>query len=858
MAVLIHWKADVLSQITIAALCRQVVKRATSRETGRAPCSTVRPYCLKKNVVTFIASTWMLKTGLSKVEEIGKIEENKKFQSGKMQSKSERGFLSTAVANCDTVDEVKKYRKKISKELENELQHAIEDAQPEKNPVENEKFRERSHSLPERTKCRLSPEQFFKQGRLYHQKIAGMFRSEGSATTSSPVDVDDIIDTLAMKFDDTVRLTVGDSCHLKGKKITENGKNIAQIGDTGADGDESGGCVLLARGPIGMHMERNVYTTPYPYAERRVARQSYSQAYNYPYSPPVDYTQDAFIQEPPQQKLNDLVYLIKSPCPSNNSNNLVPQVDGSVRHIAQYEQNWLPPPAIDQYCLEPTTFLAPAKQDLLPINIGQRQQQPQLDYSAQNLVSFPSRLTHQMDAESPFSDYGDSPLQSTGSSGCGSNLDGHCIEETIKRTPSVDEEKQLPEGLSDFILKYSRQYQSQSQSEQSGNGSKDWLPSTVSTPKFTTDYELSPGTSNTVGLSSSPDSVDSSGTAMIVRQRQRSAVDEQQPQQQHLQQNLQHRPSPASSGIVDWCSTSPPESARDANSVGGAKHRLRELITETELDTAWAWALKYEMTSPGKLYQRDVDGDSYLHIAVWNQNLARIYALTEVMMKTKDPILPAPFDLPNASNETPLYLAVQKQLTMVVAYFIDCGADVNVVANNSVGGTPLHYAVAHGMSEMVEVLASSDKIDLNIRNNSGLTPLLVAVKTDGSILDDKSQITTVQNRRIIRFLLRHNADPFCQDMNGKTIIHYCVEKLDADLLEFLCENMSSEVVSKLVNVTQSDGMSPLEQLSFEPLTSLARCEKNCIELSDQIFSTLIKNGAEGGGTTVAFTASSAL
>ncbi|KRX23339.1 NF-kappa-B inhibitor delta [Trichinella nelsoni] len=813
MAVLIHWKADVLSQITTI--------------------------------------------GLSKVEEIGKIEENKKFQSEKMQSKSERGFLSTAVANCDTVDEVKKHRKKISKELENELQHAEENAQPEKNPVENEKFRERSHSLPERTKCRLSPEQFFKQGRLYHQKIAGMFRSEGSATTSSPVDVDDIIDTLAIKFDDTVRLTVGDSCHLKGKKITENGKNIAQIGDTGADGDESGGCVLLARGPIGMHMERNVYTTPYPYAERRVARQSYSQAYNYPYSPPVDYTQDAFIQEPPQQKLNDLVYLIKSPCPSNNSNNLVPQVDDSVRHIAQYEQSWLPPPAIDQYCLEPTTFLAPAKQDLLPINIGQRQQQPQLDYSAQNLVSLPSRLT-QMDAESPFSDYGESPLQSTGSSGCGSNLDGYCIEETIKRTPSVDEEKQLPEGLSDFILKYSRQYQSQSQSEQSGNGSKDWLPSTVPTPKFTTDYELSPGTSNTVGLSSSPDSVDSSGTAMIVRQRQRSAVDEQQPQQQHLQQNLQHRPSPASSGIVDWCSTSPPESARDANSVGGPRHRLRELITETELDTAWAWALKYEMTSPGKLYQRDVDGDSYLHIAVWNQNLARIYALTEVMMKTKDPILPAPFDLPNASNETPLYLAVQKQLTMVVAYFIDCGADVNVVANNSDGGTPLHYAVAHGMSEMVEVLALSDKIDLNIRNNSGLTPLLVAVKTDGSILDDKSQITTVQNRRIIRFLLRHNADPFCQDMNGKTIIHYCVEKLDADLLEFLCENMNSEVVSKLVNVTQSDGMSPLEQLSFEPLTSLARCEKNCIELSDQIFSTLIKNGAEGGGTTVAFTASSAL
>ncbi|XP_003377646.1 conserved hypothetical protein [Trichinella spiralis] len=663
-----------------------------------------------------------------------------------MQSKSERGFLSTAVANCDTVDEVKKHRKKISKELENELQHAEVDAQPEKNPVENEKFRERSHSLPERTKCRLSPEQFFKQGRLYHQKIAGMFRSEGSAATSSSVDVDDIIDTLAIKFDDTVRLTVGDSCHLKGKKITENGKNIAQIGDTGADGDESGGCVLLARGPIGMHMERNVYTTPYPYAERRVARQSYSQAYNYPYSPPVDYTQDAFIQEPPQQKLNDLVYLIKSPCPSNNSNNLVPQVDDSVRHIAQYEQSWLPPPAIDQYCLEPTTFLAPAKQDLLPINIGQRQQQPQLDYSAQNLVSLPSRLT-QMDAESPFSDYGDSPLQSTGSSGCGSNLDGYCIEETIKRTPSVDEEKQLPEGLSDFILKYSRQYQSQSQSQQSGNGSKDWLPSTVPPPKFTTDYELSPGTSNTVGLSSSPDSVDSSGTAMIVRQRQRSAVDEQQPQQQHLQQNLQHRPSPASSGIVDWCSTSPPESARDANSVGGPRHRLRELITETELDTAWAWALKYEMTSPGKLYQRDVDGDSYLHIAVWNQNLARIYALTEVMMKTKDPILPAPFDLPNASNE---------------------------------------------------------------------------------------------------------------DMNGKTIIHYCVEKLDADLLEFLCENMNSEVVSKLVNVTQSDGMSPLEQLSFEPLTSLARCEKNCIELSDQILSTLIKNGAEGGGTTVAFTASSAL
>ncbi|KRY78560.1 NF-kappa-B inhibitor zeta [Trichinella pseudospiralis] len=835
MAVLIHWKADFLSQIT-------KVHDIQARLTSSLIAVSVKQHFVDKLLkglrrVKLDGRPVRRCARLSKVEEIEKIEENKKLQSGKMQSKSERGFLSTAVAtNCDNVDEVKKHKKKISKELKKQ-QHAEEDKQqPEKNPVEkenvSEQFRERSHSLPERDKCRLSPKQFFKQGRLYHQKMAGMFLSEGSAATSSPVDVDDIIDTLAVKFDDTVRLRVGESCHLKGKKITENGKNIAKIGDTGADDDESDGCVLLARGPIGMHMERNVYTTPYPYAERRVARQSYSQACNYPYSPPVDYTQDAFIQEPPQQNLNDLVYLIKSsPCPSNNNsnnnnnnNNLVPQVDDSVRQIAQYEQSWLPPPAIDQYCLEPTTYLTPAKQDLLSINIGQRQQQPQLDYSAQNLVGLPSRLT-QMVAESPFSDYGDSPLQSTESSGCGSNLDGYCIEEIIKRTPPVDEEKQLPEGLSDFILKYSRQYQNQSQSQQSGDGSKDWIPSNEPTPKFTIDYELSPGTSNTVGLSSSPDSVDSPGAAIIVRQRQRSAADDQQ-SQQHLQQNLQHRPSPASSGIVDWCSTSTPESVRDANSVGGPRHRLRELITETELDTAWAWALKYEMTSPGKLYQRDVDGDSYLHIAVWNQNLARIYALTEVMMKTKDPILPAPFDLPNASNETPLYLAVQKHLTMVAAYFVDCGADVNVIANNSDGGTPLHYAVAHGMSEMVEVLASSDKVDLNIKNNSGLTPLLVAVKTDGSILDDKSQ-TTVQNRRIIRFLLQHNADPFCQDMNGKTIIHYCVEKLDADLLE-------------------SDGMSPLEQLSFEPLTSLARCEKNCIELSDQILLTLIKNGAEGG------------
>lgn len=78
-------------------------------------------------------------------------------------------------------------------------------------------------------------------------------------------------------------------------------------------------------------------------------------------------------------------------------------------------------------------------------------------------------------------------------------------------------------------------------------------------------------------------------------------------------------------------------------------------------------------------------------------------------------------DTKNQYGHTALHVACLKEDLDRVKLLIECGAGVNIKDNK--GNTPIFLAIKKANVEMVEVIIKSDKIDLNIKNFDGSTPL---------------------------------------------------------------------------------------------------------------------------------------
>lgn len=66
-----------------------------------------------------------------------------------------------------------------------------------------------------------------------------------------------------------------------------------------------------------------------------------------------------------------------------------------------------------------------------------------------------------------------------------------------------------------------------------------------------------------------------------------------------------------------------------------------------------------------------------------------------------------------------MFLAVEKGLTDVVAYLLECGADPNVHPIHGDGDAPLHYAAARGMVDIVQALCTAGRSSINTLNPVG-------------------------------------------------------------------------------------------------------------------------------------------
>jgi hypothetical protein len=373
---------------------------------------------------------------------------------------------------------------------------------------------------------------------------------------------------------------------------------------------------------------------------------------------------------------------------------------------------------------------------------------------------------------------------------------------------NTEGENELPESLSDFILKYSRRYT---------NGSEDVEAYTTIKNSF------SPSSS-----SSSPQhhkrplSADSGCDSPL------SAVSAPQtsPAQPH--------------GGISGPSTPSSDQHRYQSKTGGAplsveslqrpaKEKLRALISDDDMDQAWAWTCKCMMYFPGALSYQDPDRDSLLHIVTKLMDFAKIYTLVERMLKLDNASHHRMFDMPNKMNETPLFLAVERRCPEIVEYLLEAGANPNTQTLRHERDASLHYAATRGMFDVVSILCNNSRTNINAQNGMGLTPLLCAVKNHG-LLEEESQ-RIIDSRMTIQQLLACGADPMIPDAtNGRTVIHYVVDCMDPALVEIFKTNIPESTMTDLVNTPDLCMETPLNVLQTLANIDESRRSALCMEL----------------------------
>ena len=152
----------------------------------------------------------------------------------------------------------------------------------------------------------------------------------------------------------------------------------------------------------------------------------------------------------------------------------------------------------------------------------------------------------------------------------------------------------------------------------------------------------------------------------------------------------------------------------------------------------------------------DKDGKTVLHYAVEQNQLAVVEYLA--LTGKYDPILAA-----NKYGNTVLFFAATNGSFHTARHLIH-NHECDPMATDKHGKTVLHYAVQNDHLAVVEYLVLTGKCDLILAaNNYGNTVLIFAAT--------KGLLDTVKY-----FIQNHKYDPMVTDENGKTVLHYAVQK----------------------------------------------------------------------------------
>ena len=133
------------------------------------------------------------------------------------------------------------------------------------------------------------------------------------------------------------------------------------------------------------------------------------------------------------------------------------------------------------------------------------------------------------------------------------------------------------------------------------------------------------------------------------------------------------------------------------------------------------------------------------------------------------------------------WAVVRGDLAEVKRLVIDCGANPNI-RSTADGGTPLHVTADRGYLGIVKFLLRHGA-DPNIQNNYGWTPLHF--------------VASYGYPEVAELLLKHGANPNVQDNDGDTPLHKAAVSGYLEVVELLLERGADP------NMRDNDGSTPL-------------------------------------------------
>ncbi|XP_062055306.1 mitogen-activated protein kinase kinase kinase 19 [Lepus europaeus] len=235
------------------------------------------------------------------------------------------------------------------------------------------------------------------------------------------------------------------------------------------------------------------------------------------------------------------------------------------------------------------------------------------------------------------------------------------------------------------------------------------------------------------------------------------------------------------------------------------------------------------------------------------------------------------FQHPETGN-TPLITAAEENLTEVVGFLLEKGADITLCNYSNL--TAVHVASCDiqrqllaingaqapqrqllqsswqgDLEQLQHLLESEEFLDINFPNQHGLTPLMLAVR-DVDLFESLDMLTAYRPVEVLSELLRHHADPKLCDFSGKSAIHYVsqIESLRRQqLLDILMNSMPKPEThaESLLDICHDTNSSPTDVMTVTKtqniiLQSISESEGSDLD-ENRSHSTFVSEEGDPGG-----------